>query len=82
MNSYICVSILIYTFVGIDGSRAFVTGDFKPEGLIDDIAGLGDQDYIGLRDWLDFYVKDYEMIGKFVLKLYNRMKKFSFKLLF
>nr|CAG4649533.1 EOG090X0A5G [Scapholeberis mucronata]SVE93765.1 EOG090X0A5G [Scapholeberis mucronata] len=51
-------------FSGVDGSRAFVTGDFKPEGLIDDIAGLGSQDYIGLRDWLDFYMKDYDYIGK------------------
>ncbi|XP_046635300.1 neuferricin-like [Daphnia pulicaria] len=51
-------------FSGVDGSRAFVTGDFKPEGLIDDITGLGSQDYIGLRDWLDFYTKDYEYIGK------------------
>lgn len=58
-------------FSGIDGSRAFVTGDFKPEGLIDDIAGLGDQDYIGLRDWLDFYVKDYEMIGKLEGKFFD-----------
>lgn len=51
-------------FSGVDGSRAFVTGDFKPEGLIDDITGLGSQDYIGLRDWLDFYMKDYQYIGK------------------
>lgn len=50
--------------IGVDGSRAFVTGDFKPEGLIDDITGLGSQDYIGLRDWLDFYMKDYQYIGK------------------
>lgn len=54
---------MLYLLTGIDGSRAFVTGDFKPEGLIDDIAELGNQDYIGLRDWLDFYMKDYEYIG-------------------
>jgi hypothetical protein len=64
----LCIIISIitveYFFLGVDGSRAFVTGDFKPEGLIDDITGLGSQDYIGLRDWLDFYTKDYEYIGK------------------
>ena len=58
-------------YAGVDGSRAFVTGDFKAEGLIDDIAGLGEQDYIGLRDWLNFYEKDYEIIGKFVYKFHD-----------
>nr|CAG4641892.1 EOG090X0A5G [Eurycercus lamellatus] len=51
-------------FSGIDGSRAFVSGQFTPEGLIEDISGLEKQDYIGLKDWVDFYMKDYKFIGK------------------
>ena len=39
-------------FAGRDASRAFVTGDFDEEGLIDDVAGLSSSDYIGLDEWI------------------------------
>nr|CAG4636368.1 EOG090X0A5G [Eubosmina coregoni]SVE69947.1 EOG090X0A5G [Eubosmina coregoni] len=58
-------------FSGIDGSRAFVTGTFTAEGLIDDIEGLEKSDYVGLRDWADFYMKDYTYIGKVEGKFYD-----------
>lgn len=58
-------------FSGVDGSRAFVSGNFKPDGLIEDISDLTNQDYIGLRDWVDFYAKDYKYIGKLDGKYYD-----------
>nr|CAG4650342.1 EOG090X0A5G [Sida crystallina] len=58
-------------FSGIDGSRAFVTGEFTPEGLIDDITGLSDQDYLGLKEWTEFYAKDYKYIGKLHGRYYD-----------
>nr|CAG4643379.1 EOG090X0A5G [Ilyocryptus agilis] len=51
-------------FSGIDGSRAFVSGDFTPAGLIEDISGLKNEDYLGLKDWVEFYAKDYKYLGK------------------
>lgn len=51
-------------FLGRDASRAFVSGDFSEEGLIDDITGLTSTDYIGLNDWVKFYDKDYRYVGK------------------
>lgn len=58
-------------FTGIDGTRAFVTGDFTPSGLIDDISELDDGDYLGIKNWIDFYAKDYFYIGKVEGKYYN-----------
>ncbi len=51
-------------FAGRDASRAFVTGQFEEEGLIDDVAGLSNSDYIGLDEWISFYHKDYKYVGK------------------
>lgn len=51
-------------FSGRDASRAYVSGDFTEEGLIDDITGLTSTDYIGLNDWVKFYDKDYKYVGK------------------
>ena len=36
-------------FSGKDGSRAFVTGQFDEEGLVEDVAGLKSADYLGLQ---------------------------------
>lgn len=51
-------------FVGQDGTRAFVTGDFTPAGLISDVSGLKPDDYLGLVHWLEFYIKTYTFVGK------------------
>ncbi|VDP14106.1 unnamed protein product [Soboliphyme baturini] len=59
-------------FAGIDGTRAFITGDFSPEGLTDDINGLDSQDLIGLREWLDFYRKEYSPVGVLRGKYYDK----------
>ncbi len=58
-------------FSGIDGSRAFVTGKFNEEGLIEDIEGLSNQDYLGLQEWTEFYHKDYVYVGKLEGKFYD-----------
>ena len=48
-------------FAGRDASRAFVTGDFEEEGLIDDVSGLSSSDYLGLDEWIDLYHRDYRL---------------------
>jgi len=50
-------------FSGKDATRAFVSGDFTPAGLIDDVSGLTYQDMLGIEDWDKFYAKDYEFVG-------------------
>jgi len=36
-------------FAGKDGSRAFVSGQFDAEGLVEDVSGLPTADYLGLQ---------------------------------
>jgi len=60
-------------FTGKDGTRGFVSGDFTPAGLIDDISGLDDDDYLGVKNWIDFYAKDYAFIGKVEGKFYDSL---------
>ena len=42
-------------FVGRDGSRAFVTGEFEGAGLTDDVEGLAPSELEGVLGWRDFY---------------------------
>ena len=53
-------------FSGVDGSRAFVTGEFTEEGLVDDISGLDSSNYLSLKEWSEFYEKDYKYIGEII----------------
>lgn len=53
----------ILFFTGKDATRAFVTGDFTPEGLVDDVGGLSEQDLLSILDWIKFYEKDYKLVG-------------------
>ncbi|CAD5219063.1 unnamed protein product [Bursaphelenchus xylophilus] len=50
-------------FAGKDATRAFITGDFTPKGLIDDVTGLSDQELLSLLDWVNFYNKEYKLVG-------------------
>nr|CAG4642674.1 EOG090X0A5G [Evadne anonyx] len=50
-------------FTGLDGTRAFVSGDFTPTGLIEDISGLDNSEYLGILNWMEFYAKDYSYVG-------------------
>jgi len=60
-------------FSGVDGSRAYVSGQFDEDGLIDDVAGLSNNDYLGLVNWVDFYAKSkqYHYVGKVVGRFYD-----------
>jgi len=51
-------------FAGIDGSRAFVTGDFSEAGLTDDIAGLSPTEVLGIFEWKEgTYDAKYTKVG-------------------
>lgn len=58
-------------FTGLDGTRAFVSGDFTEAGLIEDITGLTHTDVLGLEDWQKRYEKDYVYVGKLVGMYYD-----------
>ncbi|XP_067864042.1 neuferricin isoform X1 [Heptranchias perlo] len=51
-------------FTGRDASRAFVSGDFTENGLVDDVTGLSPTEMLSLHDWLTFYKKEYVFKGK------------------
>lgn len=54
----------LYKFLlGKDATRAFVTGDFSEDGLVDNVDGLSEQELLGILDWVKFYEKDYEVVG-------------------
>jgi hypothetical protein len=62
-------------FIGQDGSRAFVSGDFTEAGLISDLDGLKLDDYIGLVKWLGFYFKTYPHMGYLIGRFYDKNGK-------
>lgn len=58
-------------FSGRDGSRAFVSGQFDEDGLVDDVRGLSSGDYLGLEEWQLFYEKDYKRLGVLAGRYYS-----------
>ncbi|XP_048412869.1 neuferricin isoform X2 [Stegostoma tigrinum] len=58
-------------FSGRDACRAFVSGDFTENGLVDDVSGLSPSQILSLHEWLDFYKKEYTFKGKLVGTYYN-----------
>ncbi|RWS24746.1 neuferricin-like protein [Leptotrombidium deliense] len=58
-------------FAGKDGSRAFITGEFNEKGLVDDVYDLSVESFGGVREWSDFYEKDYVRVGRVVGTYYN-----------
>lgn len=55
-----------YTFFsGTDASRAYVTGEFKGDGLTPDVVGLSAGQVMAVYDWLRFYINEdkYPFIG-------------------
>ncbi|XP_037664492.1 neuferricin isoform X1 [Choloepus didactylus] len=58
-------------FAGRDASRAFVTGDYSEAGLLDDVSDLSFSDMLTLKNWLSFYEKNYEFIGKVIGRFYG-----------
>ena len=53
-------------FTGIDGTRAFVTGEFNEEGLIEDIDDFSPHQAQEIDRWVKFYDKDYRFVGKLI----------------
>ena len=62
----------VYFVPGIDGSKAFVTGEFNEDGLIDDVSDLSPIQLGEIEDWVKFYEKDYTFVGKLIGRYYTK----------
>lgn len=58
-------------FAGRDSTPSFVTGKFVKEEATDDVKGLSPEEMIAIKEWLDFYRKDYTYIGKLIGRYYD-----------
>ncbi|XP_068666833.1 membrane-associated progesterone-binding protein 4 [Aristolochia californica] len=58
-------------FAGRDASRAFISGNFTGDGLIDSLQGLSTTEVKGVVDWRDFYFRSYKFSGKLVGRYYD-----------
>ena len=58
-------------FAGRDGTRGFLTGDFSEDGLTDDITDLETMAMSGVREWIEFYEREYPSIGIVVGTYYD-----------
>lgn len=58
-------------FAGRDASRAFVTGDYSEAGLVDHVSDLSFSEMLTLQNWLSFYEKNYEFVGKVIGRFYG-----------
>ncbi|KAF0872571.1 NEUFC protein, partial [Crocuta crocuta] len=56
---------------GRDASRAFVTGDRSAAGLVDDVSDLSFSEMLTLQNWLSFYEKNYEFVGRVIGRFYG-----------
>ncbi|XP_071757087.1 neuferricin [Centroberyx gerrardi] len=56
---------------GKDASLAFITGDFTESGQTDDVSGLSPLQVVALYDWLAFYQKDYNPVGRVTGRFYT-----------
>ncbi|XP_067123941.1 neuferricin [Centruroides vittatus] len=59
-------------FAGRDATRAYVTGDFSDQGLVDNIDGLESSALLGIDDWLHFYEEEYIYVGKLIGRYYDK----------
>ncbi|KAF5175044.1 Membrane-associated progesterone-binding protein [Thalictrum thalictroides] len=58
-------------FSGRDASRAFVSGNFTEDGLIDSLQGLSSVEVKSVVDWRDFYFRSYIYVGNLIGRYYN-----------
>lgn len=58
-------------FAGKDATKAFITGDFSSEGLVDDVRDLKSDDFDGIQTWIDLYENDYKRVGKLIATYYD-----------
>ncbi|CAG9803024.1 unnamed protein product [Chironomus riparius] len=64
-----------HTFVGVDASKAFITGEFdakngKSSGL-DHVLSLTPSELVSLKNWRDFYVDNYDFVGRLIGRFYD-----------
>ena len=58
-------------FAGRDSTPSFITGKFSREEATDDVADLSPEDMLGVKDWMDFYRKDYTYVGRMIGRYYD-----------
>ena len=58
-------------FAGRDSTPSFVTGKFAREEATDDVKDLSPEEMMSVKEWLDFYRKDYTYIGKLIGRYYD-----------
>lgn len=58
-------------FAGRDSTPSFVTGQFSRDKATDDVTGLSPEEMLGIKEWMDFYRKDYTYIGKVIGRYYD-----------
>jgi len=58
-------------FAGKDATRAFITGEFTEDGLVDDLTDVENESFGGVQTWVDLYESDYEKIGKVIGAYYD-----------
>uniref|UniRef100_A0A5S6QG93 Cytochrome b5 heme-binding domain-containing protein n=1 Tax=Trichuris muris TaxID=70415 RepID=A0A5S6QG93_TRIMR len=64
-----------HVFAGRDATRAFVTGDFSEDGLTDDLSGLSNEELVAIQEWVDFYGKEYKLVGVVQGRYYDSQGK-------
>lgn len=42
-----------------------MTGDYSEAGLVDDVSDLSFSEMLTLQNWLSFYEKNYEFVGRY-----------------
>lgn len=60
----VCKTLDAFVLSGKDASLAFITGDFTESGLVDDVSSLSPLQIVALYDWLAFYQRQYQHVGK------------------
>ncbi|PKA49657.1 putative steroid-binding protein 3 [Apostasia shenzhenica] len=58
-------------FAGRDASRAFVSGNFSGDGLVDSLQDLSSTEVNNVVDWRKFYFERYIFVGKLVGRYYD-----------
>ncbi|XP_040192647.1 neuferricin [Rana temporaria] len=58
-------------FAARDASRAYVTGDFAEQGLVDNVSELSPTQMLHLHNWYNFYQKNYTPVGKLIGRFYD-----------
>ena len=60
---------------GRDATKAFVTGKFTEEGLVDNISDFETEKFLEVENWIKFYEETYPCVGKSLNCTYFSYKK-------